>query len=112
MGFFSPKWIHCEKHNLDYPLGNKCPLCEKEELEKQNKNSLNQTIDFLKGSRNITLAMQKQLRGNKELQTLFNESEIPLVMQYLSDSARNIQDVLDAITRREKAKAKGIDLRS
>lgn len=112
MGFLSPKWIHCEKHNLDYPLGNKCPLCEKEELEKQNKELLSQTIDFLKGSINVTLSIQKQLAENKELQTLFNDSEIPLIMSYLSDSAQKIQDVLDAITRRKKAKAKGIDLRT
>jgi len=31
---------------------------------------------------------------------------------HLSDSAQLIQDVLDAITRREKAKAKGLDLRN
>ena len=76
------------------------------------KKRFEQAIEFLKASRSITLAVKKQLTRQPELNELFNNSEIPLLILHLSDSAQLIQDVLDAITRREKAKAKGLDLRN
>lgn len=29
-GNFGTTWLHCEKHNIDYPARDECPLCAKE----------------------------------------------------------------------------------
>lgn len=29
------KWVHCEKHNVDYPNMESCPKCDKEKKLKK-----------------------------------------------------------------------------
>lgn len=70
-----------------------------------------ETIITLGDSKFKTLDAMGQLADSLELTNLFNDNEIPILIMRLHDSAEAIQEVLNAIDRRQRARAKGLDLR-
>lgn len=61
------RWIHCEKHNLDYPLGSDCPKCAREQRLTQ---------DWLESQHNKDVAKCNAQRAKMNLPPRTNDDEL------------------------------------